>query len=292
MICRSDKNAVIRLNYDAMNTNNAVSQPRIKGRSRTFRSLFIAVAGALILTAALAPRANATLIVYFNFEDGTLGERGTFDGVADVTPANPGGGIQNSTLVMGAYDPDRFGTFASLAIAGTNRTAADIDIPANTGHVGFGLGMNSTSQNDPATLTFNVDTTFLQDLSLSFANDNNGNGFDTITLSYSTTGAPNTFTQIGSPLSPVGTGSNILITGAGAWGTTFNVTPSATGFFRLTFSGGQSNGNNRETVIDNIQLGGTVIPEPATVVGGLLGVIGLCWFQRRRLVRFLSLRPA
>src|SRR5436853_218288 len=32
-------------------------------------SLFAAVAGALIFTAAFAPRANAALIVYYNFED-------------------------------------------------------------------------------------------------------------------------------------------------------------------------------------------------------------------------------
>jgi hypothetical protein len=27
-------------------------------------------------------------------------------------------------------------------------------------------------------------------------------------------------------------------------------------------------------------------------MGGLLGACGLCWHQRRRLIRFLSLRPA
>jgi len=55
--------------------------------------------------------------------------------------------------------------------------------------------------------------------------------------------------------------------------------------FTLTFTNGQSNGNNAdETVIDNIRLDTTtVIPEPSTVAGGLLGVIGLCWFQRRRI---------
>ena len=52
-------------------------------------------------------------------------------------------------------------------------------------------------------------------------------------------------------------------------------------FFRLVFSGGQSNGNNRETAIDNIQL--NAVPEPSTVAGGLLGACGICWHQRRRL---------
>jgi hypothetical protein len=35
-------------------------------------SLFGAVAGALMLTAVLAPRANATLLVYYNFNQGAL----------------------------------------------------------------------------------------------------------------------------------------------------------------------------------------------------------------------------
>src|SRR5260370_32043152 len=63
------------------------------------RSLFVPVAGALLLTAAFIPRANATLIVYFNFEDATTG--GTFDPIADTIAAgNSGGGIQNSTLKL------------------------------------------------------------------------------------------------------------------------------------------------------------------------------------------------
>ncbi|PYK39251.1 MAG: hypothetical protein DME60_09890 [Verrucomicrobia bacterium] len=39
---------------------------------------------------------------------------------------------------------------------------------------------------------------------------------------------------------------------------------------------------NDQDIIDNIQVNGTIVPEPATVGGGLLGVLGLCWFQRRR----------
>jgi hypothetical protein len=61
---------------------------------------------------------------------------------------------------------------------------------------------------------------------------------------------------------------------------------------RLVFTGGTSNGNNPETQIDNLVIGGTIVPEPATVAGGLLGVLGLCWFQRRRLISALRLRRA
>jgi hypothetical protein len=52
---------------------------------------------------------------------------------------------------------------------------------------------------------------------------------------------------------------------------------------RLLFTGGQSNGTDLQFQLDNIQINGTVVPEPATVAGGLLGVLGLCWHQRRRL---------
>jgi hypothetical protein len=41
-----------------------------------------------------------------------------------------------------------------------------------------------------------------------------------------------------------------------------------------------------------MQEGGTIIPEPATVAAGLLSVFGLCWFQRRRLIRSVRFRKA
>ena len=59
---------------------------------------------------------------------------------------------------------------------------------------------------------------------------------------------------------------------------------------RFDFSGGQSNGNDLQTIVDNIQINGTIVPEPTTIAGGLLGVLGLCWFQRRRLICCVRLR--
>jgi hypothetical protein len=61
---------------------------------------------------------------------------------------------------------------------------------------------------------------------------------------------------------------------------------------RLQFTGGQSSGNNLQDTIDNVQINGTIVPEPATVAGGLLGVLGLCWHQRRRLIRHVRFRKA
>ena len=154
-----------------------------KAEIMKLRSLFVAMAAVLLLAAALAPRANATLIVYFNFEDQAPPPSSPppfnpgFDGVADVVPQNPGGGIQNSTLTMNGYMASDFGTGPALAIAGTNRTALDNDLTNNSA-----LVMNGTSKNNNAFLQFSVDTTLLSNLSLSFAVDNNGNGFNTATL--------------------------------------------------------------------------------------------------------------
>src|SRR5206468_1950768 len=104
------------------------------------RSLFGAVTGAFILTAALVPRANAdcdTLLVYFNFEDGTLPTKspptpGVVDFTSDQTPENPGGGIQMSTLTTN-YTAGQFDSHSSLIPIGTtNQSAGDNDVPPKT----------------------------------------------------------------------------------------------------------------------------------------------------------------
>lgn len=40
-------------------------------------------------------------------------------------------------------------------------------------------------------------------------------------------------------------------------------------------------------VLDNV-----AVNEPNSFIGGLLGLVGLCWYQRRRFMRSLSLRSA
>src|SRR5205823_508489 len=51
---------------------------------------------------------------------------------------------------------------------------------------------------------------------------------------------------------------------------------------RLQFTGGHSNGVNDQDIIDNILIGGTIVPEPTTIGGGLLGVLGPCWRNSSR----------
>ena len=235
-------------------------------RALRFR-LVLVVAGALLLMAALAPRANADVLVYFNFEDATLG--GPPDLEADVVGApdfNPGGGIQLSKMTTNfAFD---------AAVAGflQNRTVGDID----TANPGLGLGLRTTPGDNGHWIEFPVDATTFLNMSLSFAVDTAGNGFDHVQLSYSTTGPGGPFTNVGAAVFIPSSGVQII---------TFTL-PAGANFqpnlvLRLTWTGGTSMGNNLQTVIDNIQLTG--VPEPATVGGGLLGVLGLCWHQRRRI---------
>jgi hypothetical protein len=238
------------------------------------RSLFFAMAAALLLAAALAPRANATVIVYFNFEDGTLphppDQFGIVDTAADVTGPpdnNPGGGTQMSTLDLSGLAAGTFRDGTGLTL---NRTAGDIDTAGSQAIVLLRAGGNQFAQ-----ICFTANTAGLTQLSLSFAVSSAGNAYTNVDLQVngnSTTGGAG-FT--------LNTGSTQLITFDSTNSTINSAVTGGVDTFCLVFTGGQSNGNNGQTTIDNIRL--EAVPEPATVVGGLLGVIGLCWFQRRRI---------
>jgi hypothetical protein len=241
-------------------------------RSRAFRSLLI-VAGVFLLTAAFAPKANAIVLIYFNFEDATI--PGPFDPESDDVPPlgdNPGGGIQHSTVTTNLV--------TTGAIAGflQNRTAGDID----TADPGVGLGMRTTPADNGHWIQFAFNASTFSNMSLSFAINTAGNGFDHVQPSYSLDGGV-TFTNIGASIFIPSSGVQIV-----SFAIPSAVDHQASVILRLTFTGGTSMGNNLQTVIDNIQLTG--VPEPATVAGGLLGVLGLCWHQRRRLIRHVRLR--
>jgi hypothetical protein len=120
--------------------------------------------------------------------------------------------------------------------------------------------------------------------SVSFAIAANGNGYAFVSLVISSNGGA-TFTQIGATqLIPNGPGATLTFTIPA--GTTLGDPQT---IVRLAFTGGQSNGIDLQNQIDNIQVNGTAVPEPATVAGGLFGVLGLCWHQRRRLIRSVRL---
>jgi hypothetical protein len=245
-------------------------------RALPFRLLLV-VAGALTLMTALAPKANADVLVYFNFEDATLG--GPFDPNSDVVGApdfNPGGGLVLTTITTNLV--------VTAAVAGflENRTAGDID----TADPGLAMGMRTTPTDNGHYLQFGFDATFFASMSLSFAINTQGNGFDHVQVAYSIDGG-GTFTNVGVPVFIPTSGVQIITLGVPS-----AVDNQANAVLRLVFTGGTSMGNNLQTVIDNIQLTGSIVPEPTTVAGGLLGVLGLCWHQRRRLIRSVRWRRA
>src|SRR5437773_3107966 len=121
--------------------------PTLRGRSRPFRSLFGAVAGALILTAAFVPRANAVLIVYYNFED-TFPDF-TSEAIGLQTPV-----LQSTYNVTDLRD--RAGI--PLNVYGTKPGDLFPDPDPNL----HGLGLVRSSNNDPSYFQFGLNATFLQ----------------------------------------------------------------------------------------------------------------------------------
>jgi hypothetical protein len=229
-------------------------------RGLRFRSLLI-LTGVLMLMAAFAPRAKADLIVYFNFEG----------------PDTPGFPVNMSSSPLG---------FVSTTLV-TNFPAGDMTqqaglpqnmVPGDVGTLVTGLGLSASGANDPANfdIVLNTPQGFFQAMTVSFAINAQGNGYNNANILFSTNGGV-TFTLVNSTAVP---SSGTIIVSA-MLPAAANNTPLLT--IRIQLTGGQSNGQNLQNVIDNIKIEGTIVPEPATVAGGLLGVLGLCWFQRRRL---------
>jgi hypothetical protein len=114
--------------------------------------------------------------------------------------------------------------------------------------------------------------------SVSFAHEGSGNGFQNVQLQFSSNNGATWVNA--SAVTPLPTGLTTIVLNNTLFGSTLGI-PNL--LVRLHFTNGQSNGNNTQNLIDNIQVNGTAVPEPATVAGGLFGILGLCWHQRRRL---------
>ena len=244
------------------------------GRSRAFRLLLV-VAGVFMLAAAFVPEAHAqSLIAYFNFEDSIEG--GPPDFTSDSPPAFLG-----ATTVIGSNINSNAVTSVTPGLD-LNRWPTDPD-PNN-----LALGISHSAANNPANLDIPLPTSqgFFQNMSVSFALNVLGNGYDLVTLFYSTDGGV-TFTNSGN-FRVIPTAGTLLVTLPVP--TAANNVPDLV--VRLQFNGGQSNGANIQDILDNIRVEGTIVPEPSTIAGGLLGVLGLCWHQRRRLIRRVRLRRA
>jgi hypothetical protein len=285
-----------------MNMNNAVFRPRIRGRSRPFRSLLFAVAGALILTGVLAPRANATCldcppellqetpIVYFNFETSGTGltSVGNFDGYTT---------LQSSTIVNGPTNPfpiatsgsntGHFGVIATFGPSPQNQTVAGtIDgqlandpTTADPNHA-LDLNGNTTSSQPMFCFTFGLNTTGYTNLCLNFELKSIGSGQFTGVEVFTSTNGGTTFTATPEGLVSInqdGSYHPYSFDISGAAG-------SANAVIEICLSGSTNSSNGNHTLIDNIVVNSeTCVPEPSTYIGGLLGIVGLCWYQRRRI---------
>jgi hypothetical protein len=251
-------------------------------------SLFGTLAAALLLSAAFVPKADAFVVSYFNFEDTPTGmspvdltpDKTVNDPGDEGAAGNPGGGIEPTTTNLTITTT---GLEASTAGTLINRTPNDAD----TADPGLAVNLSRSGSGHTASISFTVNLEFWAGLSLSFATNNNGNGYQNVTLSWS--GA--VVGSIGPVPIPPSPGETITFDLTGQ--TALNgdgMTPKFV-TFTLTFTNGMSNGVDLQTVVDNIRLDAiTNVPEPSTVVGGLLGVCGLCWHQRRRLIRCVRLR--
>jgi hypothetical protein len=252
---------------------------RFPPRTLRFRSLLI-LGGALALFAAFTPRANADLLRFYDFE-GTATPPYPVN-LESHTPALETGPSTVITLrnSLGAAYP-----------VGNTSTAPGIplNLPPGAGTNLTSLGIHRSGQTN-----LNVDMPFFSAVgiyditSVSFAYSANGNGYDMVQVQISTNGGT-TFTTVAGTTTALPATPGSVISIAIPSGTTLNIPMLVV---RLNFFGGQSNGNDLQFQLDNIQIGGTAVPEPGTVAAGLLGVLGLCWFQRRRLIRSVRFRKA
>jgi hypothetical protein len=58
--------------------------------------------------------------------------------------------------------------------------------------------------------------------------------------------------------------------------------------FDFVFTGATN--SDAATFIDNIQVTAVAVPEPSSYIGALVGILGLCWFQRRRFAQMFASR--
>jgi hypothetical protein len=244
-------------------------------RGLPFRLLVI-LAGALLLLAAFAPCANADLLRFYDFEppNGPYGV-----GLQSDPPALEQGPAFTASLLDNNGNP--------YPLVNTVRS------PGPPIHLNEPTGFTSTESlvitrsgavNLNIVMPFNSATGIYNIMSVSFASASSGNGYQNVQLQMSINNGT-TWTDL-SVITPIPTAITVI-----TLNNTLGVTlGNPTLLVRLHFTDGFSNGNDTQNIIDNIQVNGVAVPEPATVAGGLLGVLGLCWFQRRRSLGSLRLR--
>ena len=253
-------------------------------RSLPFRLLVI-LAGAFLLLAAFAPCANAdcpACIRYYDFEGPTpppeIVNRGSH------VPAIEQGDVPPFALLFQNNDGTPYSILNLSAESAPVVGNTNLPAGANPNVVTLGVHRSGTA-NLNIVMTFPSVAGIYDIQSVSFASRGSGNGFQNVQLQASLDGGVSWVNM--SVVTPIPTAISIITLNNTMGVVTLGV-PNL--LVRLNFINGQSNGNDLQNLIDNIQVNGTVVPDPATVAGGLLGVLGLCWHQRRRLIRSVRFR--
>jgi len=253
-------------------------------RSLPFRLLVI-LAGALLLVAAFAPRANAdcpACIRFYDWEGLTIGvvNQGSHPPALEQGDTPPFAVLfQNDNGTP--YSLGNLSAENAPVVGNTNLPAG-----ANPNVVTLGLHRSGTGHLN-IVMTFPSVVGIYNIQSISFASRGSGNGFQNVQMQASLNGGA-TWVNM-SAVTPIPTAISTIVLNNTMGVVTLGV-PNL--LIRLNFINGQSNGNDLQNLIDNIQVVGTAVPEPATVAGGLFGVLGLCWHQRRRLIRSVRFRRA
>jgi len=251
-------------------------------RSLAFR-LFLVLAGALLLLAAFAPRANAdcpACIRFYDFE----GEPQPIVNRGSHVPAIEQGDVPPFALLFQNNDGTPYSILNLSAESAPVVGNTNLPAGANPNVVTLGVHRSGTA-NLNIVMTFPSVAGIYDIQSVSFASRGSGNGFQNVQLQASLDGGASWVNM--SVVTPISTAVTTIVLNNTMGVVTLGV-PNL--LVRLNFTNGQSNGADLQNLIDNIQVNGTVVPEPATVAGGLLGVLGLCWFQRRRLIRSVRFR--
>jgi PEP-CTERM motif len=274
-----------------MKTNNAI---------KCISTLGVTM-GVLMLMAISAPSAHAVnLLTYYNFNTEADGAQPPYTSnspgqqtthlVNDATNPFPSGNMIIRTVYPPPPPPNITPAGTTLNQWPTDATGAGgaLDLAGNANLTSGGLycfdfgGITTTGQ-------FNVT------LSFAIASVGNGGQFKDLTVEWGTsssqtvpaTSYPNSVT-----LSPFTIGTNThTVAYQQVTGTLTGADNEPAGTYvwvQFCFSNAGNNANGNDTLVDNIQVTG--VPEPTTMIGGMLGVLGLCWFQRRWLVRSLRLR--
>jgi hypothetical protein len=248
-------------------------------------SLLTAVVGALVLSAAFVPMANAVapgLQYIFNFNSDAAGAAPPYTSIAVGTY---GGTFprQQTTLFNEVVSGFPVGQISIEGGEGTtlNQFSGDLSGAGNA----LILGGNANQATPYCFDIGSFSTQGLESVSLSFAIEVDSGSFTRLQLAYGTDGT--TWTNFGNiDLSLISDDTYHLITANLPNDNTVN--DQSTFFLQFCFSG--SHDASGDVNIDNIQV--NAVPEPSTYIGALLGLVGLCWYQRRWFMRFMGLCPA